>query len=261
MACSVNAAQQGGELGKNMMQEGSQNNSAFGAKQQFNGQENGSIPNSGMSLKDGGGGCNGGGGGGMGSQGGMDSLNKDNGGGGGGGGGGCNGGGGGGGPTGASPQTGNADNGGGGGGPTGAAGQQAANGTNASNAAGDANGTAEQQKFLGLINDFRKENGLPPVKLSAELNDAATKYSQTQQKMGKMGHGIDGTEFGDRAKAAGYNGFPANENVAQGQQSAEEAFQSWKESPGHRANMLSQDINEIGLGRAGEFWTQVGGKG
>jgi uncharacterized protein YkwD len=124
-------------------------------------------------------------------------------------------------------------------------------------------GTPEQQRFLELVNNHRKANGLGPVKLSPELNAAAEKYSKTQSDAGKMGHSVDGTQFGDRAKAAGYKGSPNGENAAynSADSSPEKIFEMWKNSPGHNANMLSKDATEIGYGTNNGYATQVLGIG
>lgn len=119
-------------------------------------------------------------------------------------------------------------------------------------------GTADQEAFLKLINDFRAENGLAPVALNDQLNQTAQDYSQALDESGQFTHELNGSQFGDRIKEHGYNLGTGTENIAKGQQSVEEAFQSWVDSPGHRANLLNPDIKEIGLGEANHVWTQVG---
>jgi len=47
------------------------------------------------------------------------------------------------------------------------------------------------------------------------------------------------------------------ENVAQGQTSADQVFNSWMNSPGHKKNILNRSFTEYGGGRAQLFWTQV----
>ncbi|GHU38854.1 hypothetical protein FACS1894105_13200 [Clostridia bacterium] len=42
----------------------------------------------------------------------------------------------------------------------------------------------------------------------------------------------------------------AAENIAMGQKNASEAMKSWMNSPGHRANILSRTVTEIGVGAA-----------
>jgi uncharacterized protein YkwD len=144
------------------------------------------------------------------------------------------------------------------GGAEGGKGAGAANGPSAT----PANASAEQTQALNLINNFRAENGLPPVRLNEKLNAAAQDYSAQMQQDGHFDHtGLDGSQFQDRIKAQGYNMGSGTENIAKGQQSVEEAVQSWIDSAGHRANLLNPSITEIGLGHAGDFWTQEGASG
>ena len=71
--------------------------------------------------------------------------------------------------------------------------------------------------------------------------------------------GSDGSTAEQRIKAAGYkagwydNGsgslsYPRQENVAYGQDTAEEVVEGWMNSPGHRAAILAKDAKEIGVG-------------
>ena len=103
-------------------------------------------------------------------------------------------------------------------------------------------GTADQQNMLGMINQFREDNGLGPVTLSDELTRAMTEHA------GNIDQGIFHSDD---------LGGGTMENVAQGQ-SAEQVFEMWMNSPGHRANMLKEDITEIGVGVDGDKWALNG---
>jgi uncharacterized protein YkwD len=68
--------------------------------------------------------------------------------------------------------------------------------------------------------------------------------------------------FSKRIEESGYAFSAAGENIAQGQTTGEEAVGDWMTSPGHKANILSKDYSEIGIGRGvttdGEvYWVQV----
>ena len=66
-----------------------------------------------------------------------------------------------------------------------------------------------------------------------------------------LGHiSSDGREMRDRIDATGYKWRSIRENAASGQLSAREVVRGWMKSPGHRANILSDDISEIGVGFA-----------
>jgi uncharacterized protein YkwD len=129
---------------------------------------------------------------------------------------------------------------------------------------GDGNG--DQQAVLNEINQFRAQNGLPPVRLNAKLNQAAQGYSEEMARDGHFSHtSLDGTTFGQRIRRTGYQPGPATENIAKGQKSPHDAVQAWINSPGHRANLLNPDVTEIGVGRAVDadgsvYWTQDGAK-
>lgn len=61
--------------------------------------------------------------------------------------------------------------------------------------------------------------------------------------------------FGIRFSAAG-------ENIAQGQATPQVVVTAWMNSPGHRANILSTNFTEIGVGYAAggsgrHYWTQM----
>lgn len=137
-----------------------------------------------------------------------------------------------------------------------AGGTQGAGNTTPTQPTGDM--TAEQEQFLKLINDLRAQHGLPPVTLNNLLNQTAMNYSQALDESGQFTHNLNGTSVGDRIKQGGYNMSTATENIAKGQGSVEEAFQSWVNSPGHLKNLLNPNITEIGLGMVNNVWTQVG---
>jgi uncharacterized protein YkwD len=54
----------------------------------------------------------------------------------------------------------------------------------------------------------------------------------------------------------------AGENIAKGRLSASAVVQGWMNSPGHRANILSNNYTQIGIGLATDstgtnYWTQM----
>ena len=79
--------------------------------------------------------------------------------------------------------------------------------------------------------------------------------------------GADGSRFVDRNEASGYVGWLfMGENLAAGQTSAERVVQGWMNSPAHRANILSDEACEIGIGKAfnpasrfGNYWAMETG--
>ncbi len=129
------------------------------------------------------------------------------------------------------------------------------------------------KQVLKLTNDFRKENGLDPLKWDPELADAAQKHSNDMGEQDFFSHtGKDGSQPWDRTKAAGDDNTRVGENIAAGQRTPEEVVQGWIKSPGHRANMLNPNYEYLGVGYHQEkpdkgsvnyqhYWTQNFGGG
>ena len=79
------------------------------------------------------------------------------------------------------------------------------------------------QAALAEINAIRAENGLKPLVLDARLS---------------------------RAARAGFHAKIASENVASGQKSFSDVMHFWKESSGHRTNLLRPNVTAAGVAMA-----------
>jgi uncharacterized protein YkwD len=116
-----------------------------------------------------------------------------------------------------------------------------------------------------LINGYRKEKGLKPLKLNPELTDAAKGHSRDLAKWDRISHyGSDGSNPWDRVKRAGYKARLAAENVGTGQVNFDEVMKGWKDSPGHNKNLLLGDAEHMGIALVQDpktefksFWTLV----
>jgi len=105
---------------------------------------------------------------------------------------------------------------------------------------------------------------LAPLAISAELADAAQGYSAVLASSGCFEHTCGAVpNFADRDANSGYAGWTAiGENIAAGYPTPEAVVVGWMASPGHRANILSADFTEIGIGvtsgggKFGTYWTQ-----
>ncbi len=118
----------------------------------------------------------------------------------------------------------------------------------------------EAEQMLALVNQFRQELGVTPLTLNNALNSAAFKHSKDMNDNNYFDHkGRDGSSFSERTKRENYQGFPIGENIAIAG-SVQQAFNLWRESDGHRRNMLNAGSNEMGLGKDGRYWTQIFGK-
>jgi uncharacterized protein YkwD len=118
---------------------------------------------------------------------------------------------------------------------------------------------------LGIINQYRAENGLKPLKLNTELTAAAKLHSRDLAKWDRISHyGSDGSNPWDRVKRAGFKARLAAENVGTGQVDFAEVMKGWKESPGHNKNLLLADAEYMGIALVQDpktefksFWTLV----
>jgi uncharacterized protein YkwD len=119
-------------------------------------------------------------------------------------------------------------------------------------------------RVLELTNAERQNAGLAPLELSPELEDSAQSYSQVLASSGCFDHTCGPVpNFADRDGQAGYTDWTdIAENIAAGFPTPEAVVESWMNSPGHRANILSPQFTEIGVGMTsgggpyGTYWTQ-----
>ncbi len=116
-----------------------------------------------------------------------------------------------------------------------------------------------------IINQYRAEHGLKPVKLNTELTAAAKLHSKDLAKWDRISHyGSDGSNPWDRVKRSGFKARLAAENVGTGQIDFGEVMKGWKDSPGHNKNLLLADADYMGIALVQEpktefksFWTLV----
>lgn len=124
---------------------------------------------------------------------------------------------------------------------------------------GQASSSLDQlrQRILDLVNSARAQAGLPPLQMNAALQAAAQEHSEDMLQNNYFDHtSRDGLSPMQRMQSAGYNGTSYGENIAEGQQSPEKVMNDWMNSPEHRQNILSPNYGEIGIGIAGNVWTQ-----
>jgi uncharacterized protein YkwD len=117
------------------------------------------------------------------------------------------------------------------------------------------------QDVLSQTNQFRKSKGLTELVMRNELNAIAQQHS-ADMASGRVGFGHNG--FAKRnamASAKIKHLHSIAENVAYGATSAKQVVTLWKNSSGHRRNMLGP-YRYIGIGIAKDkqgrmFYTQV----
>ncbi len=124
----------------------------------------------------------------------------------------------------------------------------------------------EYAEYLNAINAARSTPHLcgttwmpdaPPLTWDSRLATAAVLHSQDQLAHGTLTHtGSNGSDPGERITAQGYawNGY--GENVAFGYTNTAWVMEGWMSSPGHCSNIMNAFFTDVGMGRAGNYWTQ-----
>lgn len=123
-----------------------------------------------------------------------------------------------------------------------------------------------ERLMLGLINSERSAAGVAPLSFNDDLNEASEDHSQWMLDTDTFSHtGTDGSSAGDRIVTAGYDlegNWAWGENIGwQSERGApgladdvQDIHDNLMNSPGHRANILSAEFDEIGIGiEQGDF--------
>lgn len=125
--------------------------------------------------------------------------------------------------------------------------------------------TERERQFVQILNNYRRQHGLHPLTINRHLNKAARWHSQVMKQTGQVSHVIAQHPYGesvyDRAPRAGYTGNGMGENIAFNSRGfdPQQAFNAWKNSPGHNKQMLDPDWYVIGIGDDNTHWTTVFG--
>ena len=99
-----------------------------------------------------------------------------------------------------------------------------------------------------LMNAYRAEAGLGPLRLDTRLSKAAELRMQDMIDGEWWSHeSPEGTSPFVWMSAADYNYVAAAENLAAGFDTARVLVQAWIESPGHRANILNPAYADCGI--------------
>lgn len=106
---------------------------------------------------------------------------------------------------------------------------------------------AEAEQVFALANQARAEAGAAPLRWDAALARAAVEHCRLMVSMGTIGHRYQGeADLAVRAAAAGARFALIEENVAEAP-SALEIHSAWMHSSGHRKNLLSPDVDRVGI--------------
>ncbi|QEH37456.1 Cysteine-rich secretory protein family protein [Aquisphaera giovannonii] len=109
--------------------------------------------------------------------------------------------------------------------------------------------------LLESTNAFRKEQGRGELKNEEKLASTARDFARFLAENDKFGHEADGSNPSERVKKHGYDYCALAENIAYefntegfaSEELARNLVENWKNSPGHRKNMLDPDATESGM--------------
>jgi hypothetical protein len=102
---------------------------------------------------------------------------------------------------------------------------------------------------FSLTNSSRTEFSLPSLTFSAKLAKAAQEKADDMLAKQYFAHNTpEGYTPWKFIKGVGYNYIAAGENLAVDFNEAESVERAWMNSPGHRANILNKNFQEIGIG-------------
>lgn len=91
--------------------------------------------------------------------------------------------------------------------------------------------TETETELLAKTNEVRARHGLAPLTMTPRLMESARRHASWMASAGSLTHTSDAV----------------GENIAWGQADVDEVINSWMNSPGHRANMLSSEYTELGV--------------
>ena len=97
--------------------------------------------------------------------------------------------------------------------------------------------TAEEQNFTRAFETLRAKYNLAMPSLDTSLVEGSRSWSARMRTTGRFSHGA------------------SQENIYQGRATGVAAFRAWERSPGHRALLLSPNVEAFGIGQSDGFWT------
>lgn len=125
--------------------------------------------------------------------------------------------------------------------------------------------TANEQQLLDLTNQSRANSGLSMLRMDPRLCRAARLHSANMARYHSMSHSLEGKSHQHRTMEAGYPSGMVAENICYNQGNPQAAINTWLNSSGHRANMLSYQYSDLGVGigyssNGQPYYTQVFGR-
>jgi uncharacterized protein YkwD len=100
-----------------------------------------------------------------------------------------------------------------------------------------------------ILNAYRARHGLGPVRLDPALTAMARRQADAMAAANALSHTAGGG-FAARVHAAGLDSARAAENLGGGYYSVQEAFDGWRQSSGHDANLRMKEATRFGIALA-----------
>lgn len=107
-------------------------------------------------------------------------------------------------------------------------------------------GRLDPDAAASMISGFRRNNGLGDVSLDPKLMAMAEQQARAMATKDKLDHDVIGN-FQQRLRKSGYRAQTGAENIGAGYHTLAEAFSGWRDSPGHKANMLLKGATHMGI--------------
>lgn len=111
--------------------------------------------------------------------------------------------------------------------------------------------TVDPAEAARKINAFRRSRGRAPLTVDPRLNAVAAATARELARRDRLKtelHSRGGLQR--RLDAAGYAHVAAAENLGAGYPTLELAVRGWRNSPGHRRNLLNRNVDHMGIGLA-----------
>lgn len=108
-----------------------------------------------------------------------------------------------------------------------------------------------EQQIIEATNSFRQALGLHPLLNDEKLSQAAQAKAEDMVKNKYFDHSTPtGELFSAFINRSGYTYRQAGENLALHHATIDSLIQAWLLSPGHKANIVNANYNDIGIGVA-----------
>lgn len=117
------------------------------------------------------------------------------------------------------------------------------------------------EQVVKLVNEERAKAGLPALNVMTDLT-AAANVRAIEIKQSFSHTRPDGSSFSTAIREQGVSFRGSGENIAWGQKTPQQVMNGWMNSEGHRANILSKNFKNIGVGyyqdeKGVNYWVQL----